>query len=119
MINAAIVGAGDWGQRLVASVQGQSDCSRLSGVVSRTPDRIAAFAARHGLTIHSDLQRALEDPAIDAVVLATPHTHHAEQVIAAALSGKAVFVEKPFTLTHESAKAAVAACRRHNVILAF
>jgi len=59
MINAAIVGAGDWGQRLVASVQGQSDCIRFSGVVSRTPDRVAAFAAQHGLTIHSDLQRAL------------------------------------------------------------
>jgi len=66
MINAAIVGAGDWGQRLVASVQGQSDCIRFSGVVSRTPDRIAAFAALHELTVYSDLQRALEDPGIDA-----------------------------------------------------
>jgi predicted dehydrogenase len=119
MINAAIVGAGDWGQRLVASVQGRSDCIRFGGVVSRTPDRIVAFAALHELTVYSDLQHALEDPGIDAVVLATPHSHHVEQVIAAALAGKAVFVEKPFALTQQSAKAAVAACRRHNVVLAF
>ena len=119
MINAVIVGAGEWGQKLVASVQGKSDRIRFSTVVARTPDKIAGFAAQHGLTVYRDYQRALDDPAIDAVVLATPHSQHADQVIAAANARKAVFVEKPFTLTRESAGAAVAACRSHGVILAF
>lgn len=119
MINAVIVGAGDWGQRLVKSVQGKSDAIRFVAAVTRTPARICAFAAEYNLRVHGDYTRALEDPAIDAVVLATPHSQHAEQVIAAANAGKAVFVEKPFTLTRETAQAAVQACKRHNVALAF
>ena len=44
---------------------------------------------------------------IDAIVLATPHTVHAEQVLAAARAGKPVFTEKPFTLTSQDAAEAV------------
>lgn len=119
MINAALVGAGDWGQRLVNSVQGKSELIRFSAVVTRTPAKAAAFAAEHGLALHHDYRRALADPAIDAIVLATPHSQHAEQVIAAAEAAKPVFVEKPFTLTRATAAAAVEACRRRGVTIAF
>ena len=46
----------------------------------------------------------LSDPEIDAVILTTPHSLHAEHVIQAAAAGKQVFVEKPFTLTQGSAR---------------
>ena len=64
------------------------------------------------------LAGVLADPGIAAVVLATPHTQHAEQAIAAAKAGKAVFVDKPFTLTRASAEAVVAACGKAGVTLA-
>ena len=47
----------------------------------------------------ADLQEALDDPRIDAVVLCSPHRFHADQIVAAAEAGKHVFCEKPFTTT--------------------
>ncbi len=117
-VNAAIVGLGRWGQTLVASVQGKSDTIRFTAGVTRTPARAAAFAADHGLPLGDDYNAVLADPRIDAVVLATPHSQHAGQTIAAAGAGKHIFVEKPFTLTKASAEEAVAAAERAGVVLA-
>lgn len=119
MINAALVGAGDWGQRLVKSVQGKSGLIRFGAVMARSPAKAAGFAREQGLSLHDDYRRTLADPTIDAIVLATPHSQHAAQVIAAAEAGKPVFVEKPFTLTRASAAAAVEACRKSGVVIGF
>src|SRR5688500_10908890 len=99
MINAAIVGLGRWGQNLVNSVQGKSEKIRFTTGVLRHPENAREHAQRQGLSLQSDLGSVLADPAIDAIVLATPHTAHAEQVMAAVKAGKPVFTEKPFTLT--------------------
>jgi predicted dehydrogenase len=117
MLNAAIVGLGRWGQNLVNSVQGSNRIRFVAGVL-RHPANAKEFADQHGLKLYDDLAKALDDPAIDAVVLATPHSAHAEQIIAAAEAGKHVFTEKPFTLTSESAATAVRACTRNKVTLA-
>src|SRR5207244_7447980 len=116
-INAAIVGLGRWGQTLVASVQGISDRLRFTAAVSRDPARVGEFAGRHRLQILSSLDLALGDPSIDAVVLATPHSQHAGEIVAAAAAGKAVFCEKPLTLTREEAERATAACKKAGVVL--
>jgi predicted dehydrogenase len=118
MLTAALIGLGKWGQNLVASVQGKSDKIRFVAGVLRHPENAQAFATDHGLALHRDYRKVLADPKIEAVVLATPHTLHAEQVIAAANAGKHVFTEKPFTLDLESAEAAVRACARNKVTLA-
>ncbi len=118
MLNAALIGLGKWGQNLVASVQGKSDKIRFVAGVLRHPENAKIFAADHGLALHSDYRKVLSDPKIDAVVLATPHTLHAEQVIAAAEAGKHVFTEKPFTLDLASAEAAARACAKNKVTLA-
>ena len=118
MLNAALIGLGKWGQNLVASVQGKSDKIRFVAGVLRHPENAKAFAKDHGLALHTDYRKVLKDPKIDAVVLATPHTLHAEQVITAANAGKHVFTEKPFTLGLESAEAALRACVQNKVTLA-
>jgi predicted dehydrogenase len=59
----------------------------------------------------------LADPEIQAVVLATPHSLHAQQIIAAAKAGKHVFCEKPLALNHADALRAIEACRSHGVTL--
>jgi predicted dehydrogenase len=122
MINAAIVGLGRWGQTLVASVQaesgqGSSDRLRFATAVTRDPERSRDFLERHGLKPVRSLDAALADPEIDAVVLATPHSQHADQITAVAGAGKAVFSEKPLTLTRAEAERAVAACRDARVVL--
>jgi predicted dehydrogenase len=118
VISAAIVGLGRWGQNLVESTQGKSDRIRFRAGVVRTLEKARAFAGAHGLTLLPDYAAALADPSLDAVVLATPHTQHAEQVIAAARAGKHVYVEKPFALSTASARAAVDACAQANRVLA-
>jgi predicted dehydrogenase len=61
---------------------------------------------------------ALAQPEIKAVVLATPHSLHAEQIIAAANAGKHVFCEKPLTLNYVQAQEAIQACASNGVVLA-
>lgn len=122
MLNAAIVGLGKWGQTLVNSAQDagrpKGNLIRFVRAVTRTPEKAAAFARAQGLPLGSDYGEVLADPAIEAVVLATPHSQHAAQIEAAAAAGKHVFVEKPFTLDKASAERAVAACRQARVVLA-
>src|SRR5262245_13588071 len=95
MIRAAIIGVGRWGQNLVGSVQGKSDVIRFTAGATRTVSKAEAYANEKGFPLYDSYERALADPDIDAVVLATPHTQHAEQVAAAARARKHVFVEKP------------------------
>jgi predicted dehydrogenase len=52
------------------------------------------------------------------VVLATPHSAHCEQIIAAARAHKHVFVEKPLGVDAKLAEEAVAACAREKLTLA-
>lgn len=118
MVRCAIVGLGRWGQTLVNSVQGKSDKIRFVRGVTRTPKSAATFAADHGFPLDSDYEAALADPKVDAVVLTTPHSVHAEQIALAAKAKKHVFVDKPVTLTRESAVKAVAAAKRAGIVLA-
>jgi predicted dehydrogenase len=118
MLNAAIVGLGRWGQNLVNSIQGKSDKIRVVMGVLRHPENAREYAAAKGFPLVDSLDKALADPNVNAIILATPHTAHAEQIIACAKAGKPVFTEKPFTLTTASAQAALKACADANVTLA-
>jgi predicted dehydrogenase len=118
LIRAAIVGLGRWGQNLVRSVQGVSDRLQFVRGVARRPDTVREFAVRHRLELSSALGDALSDPGVDAVVLATPHSLHVDQVVAAARAGKPVCCEKPLALTRADAERAIAACYDAGVVLA-
>ncbi|HEY1309024.1 MAG TPA: Gfo/Idh/MocA family oxidoreductase [Vicinamibacterales bacterium] len=110
MIKAAIVGMGWWGRTLVESVQSDSDKIRFVAGSTRTVSpELKTFADAQKLKLAESYEALLADPAVNAVVLATPHSMHATQVVAAAKAGKHVFCEKPFALTKADAEAAVAA----------
>jgi predicted dehydrogenase len=117
-VRAAIIGMGTWGQNLVNSVQGKTDAIQFTAGATRTPRRAEAFSRRHGIPLQASYEAVLADPSIDAVVLATPHSMHAEQIVTAARAGKHVFTEKPLGLTLEQSAAAVRACAEHKVTLA-
>ena len=118
MINAAIVGLGWWGKTLVESAEGSDAIRFVCGTTrTMTPD-LEAFAKAKNLRLDKNYQAVLADPGVDAVVLATPHSMHGAQVVAAAAAGKHVFCEKPFTLTKQEAEDAVAAVRKSGVTLA-
>jgi predicted dehydrogenase len=118
LIRAAQIGLGWWGKTLVESVHGTSDQIRFVAATSRTKsDDYVAFTKAQGLTFADSYEQILADTSVDAVVLATPHSQHAAQVIAAAKAGKHVFCEKPFALHKTEAEAAVAAVKTAGVTL--
>jgi predicted dehydrogenase len=117
MIDAAIVGLGRWGQRLVTSVQGKSDRIRFVRGMVRNPDKVRDFSVANDFQLSANYADVLADSRVQAVVLATPHSMHVEQIIAAARAGKAVLCEKPLALTRADAERAVQACERAGVLL--
>lgn len=74
--------------------------AELVAVASRSAERAKAFAADHGITRAHDSYRAiLDDDGVDVVYIATPHPQHRALALAALRAGKAVLVEKAFTVT--------------------
>jgi predicted dehydrogenase len=118
MVNAAIVGLGNWGRRLVESVQGKSDKIRFVAAVSRDPARHDAWLTRQGVRGIGRYEDALAADGIDAVVLATPHSQHHGEMLAAAAAGKHVWVEKPMTLRRDHAAEAAMALDAAGLTLA-
>jgi predicted dehydrogenase len=117
VIDAAIVGLGRWGQRLVTSVQGKSDRIRFVRGMVRNPDKARDFSIAHGFQLSANYADVLADKRVQTVVLATPHSTHLEQIVAAARAGKAVLCEKPLALTRADAEKAVQACDQAGVLL--
>jgi predicted dehydrogenase len=115
MIHAAVAGLGWWGQHMVRSLAG-SEQVRIVTAVEKNAAR-ASFSAEHGLKFVGDLADALADPALDAVILCTPHALHTEQVLTCAAARKHVFCEKPLALTRADAARSVAACNAAGVVL--
>ena len=117
MIRAAIIGLGAWGQNLVRHVQGQSDVIRFTAAATRTPAKAESFAQSHGIRMYRDYAEVLAADDVDAVVLATPHSQHTDQIVAAARAGKHVFSEKPMGLAAAEADRAAKACAEAGVTL--
>ncbi|MEO6842771.1 MAG: Gfo/Idh/MocA family oxidoreductase [Bradyrhizobium sp.] len=117
MINCAIVGLGRWGRNLVEAAGGSRRLNMIRAVETDL-DRARGFCSEHQLGLTDDFNAVLGDRAIEAVLLATPHSLHLDQVIASAAAGKHVFCEKPLALHRDHAERMFDACRDSNVVLA-
>ena len=115
MMKAAVIGLGWWGRTIVQTMSG-SDALHIVAGVDVNPGA-AEFAAGHGLRFLLDLAAALADAEVEAVILCTPHTQHAAQILQVAAAGRHVFCEKPLCLTRADAVAAVQACASAGVVL--
>lgn len=117
-MRVAVVGLGWWGCEMAAAAGRTSGGVTVSCGCSPVEAERARFSERFGVPALPTFEAVLADPSIEAVILATPHSLHAGQVIEAAAAGKHVFVEKPLALAVVDAKAAIAACLRNRVVLA-
>ena len=115
MINAAMVGLGRWGQTVLGSIQGKNDRIRIVHGVTKEPELARELAAKHGFRLSTDLKDAIADPEVQAILLATPHSLHVEQVRMVAAAGKPVWCEKPLALTRAQAEIAIAAVKTAGV----
>jgi predicted dehydrogenase len=116
MIKAAIIGLGWWGKNLVNAAKNVPELKFIAAH-TRNFDKVAEFCAENGLEWSGSFEDVLNDPSIEAVVFATPHSQHAKQVAQAAAAGKHIFVEKPFTLDSSSSRDAIAAVEKAGVVL--
>jgi predicted dehydrogenase len=115
-VNAAIVGLGWWGRKMSTLVQTRSDRLRFVHAVEPAPEG-EEFAKSLGIRVSRAYEDALADPAVEAVVLATPHRFHESQIEGAVAAGKHVFCEKPLALTRAGAVKAVEACKAKGLVL--
>lgn len=77
----------------------------LYAVAARDLGRAQAFAAAEGVArAYGSYEAMLEDPAVDFVYIATPHSHHYRHIKLCIDHGKAVLCEKPFTVNARQAE---------------
>ncbi len=99
MFGFAVVGTGGIVDRFLDALSRVAGAKAVA-VFSRTAASGEAFAARHaGLSVYTDYDRMLADPAVDGVYIATPHFCHKEQTLRALRAGRHVLVEKSAALT--------------------
>ena len=116
-VRAAIIGLGRWGRSLVTAVRQEH---RYQFVAAHTRTRASAeeFCREKNVALVNSYAEILANPNIDAVVLATPHSQHADQVMQAVAARKHVHVQKPLTLDLPSAKTIVDAAKKAGITLA-
>jgi predicted dehydrogenase/threonine dehydrogenase-like Zn-dependent dehydrogenase len=100
-IRLAVVGAGAYAKGMhLPILRALADRFRIRAVVSRTghnaKETADSFEADYAST---DFRDALNDPDVDAVLIATRHNLHASMALEALQAGKHVLVEKPLALT--------------------
>jgi predicted dehydrogenase len=90
----------------------------LTAVASRSEERAAAFAAEHGAErAHGSYRAIVDDPDVDVLYVATPHPQHRAVTLAAVRAGKAVLVEKAFTVTPAATREIVDLARERGVFV--
>ena len=107
-VNAAIIGFGRWGQLLYEASQ-KCEQLQITQVVTRTIANAEQYCKQADLALTDDYNAVLADRKLEAVIIATPHSQHFEQLMHAAGAGKHVYCEKPFTLVGDQAKKALQA----------
>lgn len=117
MINCAIIGLGRWGRALVEAAHNVPRL-RITRAVETDLNGARDFCSERKLALTENFASVLEDTSIDAILLATPHSLHKEQVIASAAACKQVFCEKPLALRRDDARSMFAACSTAGVELA-
>lgn len=111
-----MVGLGWWGRKMVVVLAGAR--AHLDVVCAVEPALGAEdFCAEHGLKLLANYADALQNPDVEAVILATPHSLHEQQIEDAVAAGKHVFCEKPLAMTKAGAEKAVALCREAGLVL--
>ena len=115
-VRLGIIGLG-WFGGVLADSATRSGAADVVTCFARSAGARGEFAERHACRAADSLDALLADDEVDGVVLATPHSTHAELVEQAATAGKHVFVEKPLALTVADARRAITATASADVTL--
>ena len=115
-VRLGVVGLGWWGGEL-ADAAARSGAAEVVACYARTEATRVAWAEARGCRAATTFRELITDDDVEGVMLATPNSVHAAQICEAAEAGKAVLVDKPFTLTVADGRRAVEAARDAGTVL--
>ena len=117
MIRVGVIGCGYWGTNLLRNFAEGASCG-LAAASDLVAERLAVAKRRYpGVKAAADAAALIEDPAIDAVAIATPVSTHYELALRALQAGKHVLVEKPLAAKSEEGKHLVEEAERRGLTL--
>jgi inositol 2-dehydrogenase len=112
-LNVGLIGLGRLGRVYARDLAARIPCTRLAAIADVDGAAVEAVAREFGVERRStDPAAVFGDPSVDAVVIVTPTSTHREMVEAAVAAGKAIFCEKPLSISLEEAVAIKAAVER-------
>jgi predicted dehydrogenase len=114
-VRLASIGLGWWGG--VLAEKAAAGGAEVVRCFARSEESRQEFGVTHGARPAASYDEILADPDVEAVLIATPHSTHADLVVQAAAAGKHIFCDKPFTLTVAEAKRATEAATAAGVVL--
>ena len=110
-IRFGLVGCGRISANHIAAIEAHGERAELVAVCDVAGDRLEATRVQTGAAAYDSIEGLLaHEPAVDAVILATPSGLHAAQAIACAAAGRHVVTEKPMATRWQDGKAMVHAC---------
>ncbi len=117
MAGIAIIGYGYWGPNLVRNFSGVSN-SKVEWVIDLRTERLEIIKKQYpNIKTSASIDDALNDPAVTAVVVATPVQYHYALAKKALEKGKHVLIEKPMTQSSAEAEELVAISKEKGLVL--
>ena len=115
-VRLGVVGLGWWGGEL-ADAAARSGAAEVVACYARTDSARRDFAAARGCRAAGSFAELISADDVEGVILATPHGTHGAQIREVAAAGKAVLVDKPFTLNVADGRRAVEAAEAAGTVL--
>lgn len=117
MFKIGIIGAGWIADKMAETVSGLRDVEKYA-ISSRSLDKARAFAKQWDFKrAYGSYKELVEDPEVDLVYIATPHSHHFEHASLAIEAGKPVLCEKAFTANAREADALLNLAHKRGVFI--
>ena len=116
-VKVGVVGCGYWGPNLIRNFKQASDC-QLAVICDTSEQRL-----KHMRRVYPEVatthrfEDLLQDPSLDAIIIATPVRFHHEMGKASLLAGKHTFIEKPMTRTVAEGEELVALAKQQGLVL--
>jgi predicted dehydrogenase len=112
-----VVGLGYWGPNLLRVLH-EVEGVEVSWICDRDPARLDRFGSRYpGAAPTNEFEDLLDDPDLDAIVIATPVFSHYELGMMSLRAGKHTFVEKPLAASKAQADELIATAAEHELVL--
>lgn len=117
IMKVGIIGAGAIAAKMAETLAGMKDAEGYA-IASRSLDSARAFADRWGFPrAYGSYEEMLEDPDVDLVYVATPHSHHRDHALMCLHHGKPVLCEKAFTANAVQAEEVLGYARERGVFI--